>query len=549
LTTSRNGVESYQDRSAVVNRGDGLDIKLDLVKCAASLPGIPASVFSAGRNWFLNVQVPTSSTATWIDLLRIVTSGHTDFLQFDTNHDGASDGVKVNYGRDALGYDADQDGVSNTIDPDDTIPSWAPALRVYSNDYTKRMEISFQDLAVPISAMSVVARYNATGQQHDLSTTYQNAATWTVNPNQYNQFPDALDVHWRDVYGTQGTVTYYMGPQDTAVFVPKAIVSQTTDAASRQSISMSVSFAGMPPDRSAIAFGTATLYADAYEGKAYQGALMSVIGTPLFARDALGYFAAAGRAMAATWSAVSGWFVKACAVVAQSVADTVENVANGFHFVVLYTRVFAGVVAADLNKVMTQGKVYLDDAGTVFLITVNAAGQAVVAGTKATGDGVLVVANVIVHPVYDAASLINEITNIGYGYHCGGGVFSFTENPIDELDASCFIHDRCLFAAKISFGVRTPFVRDSRAMTCNGVLINNAGNAVCDNPTGAPIMTPIPENGQDGVYKLPNPPPAGERITVRHLYDISPCVAQRIGILDVFGLGRAAALMSLVVPT
>jgi hypothetical protein len=142
-----------------------------------------------------------------------VTSGKTNPLVFDTNHDGISDGVKVNNGRDALGYDADQDGIPNAIDPDDTVPSWAPALKVFSNDYAKRMEVSFLDVLVPLNAVSVQAHYNASGQDKVLSSTYQSGTTWSVNPTEHTgeagttQFPDSLLVHrpkaatWTVPYG------------------------------------------------------------------------------------------------------------------------------------------------------------------------------------------------------------------------------------------------------------------------------------------------------------------------------------------------------------
>jgi hypothetical protein len=546
LTTSSNGIESYQDQPAVTVRSDGLDVKIDLVKCAASLPGIPAGAFAAPRNWFLNVEIPSSSSVAWIDLLRIVTSGHTDYLDSDTNHDGSTDGENVNLLHDALGHDADQDGIANTIDPDDTIPSWAPALRVYSNDYTKRMEVSFQDLAVPLSAMNVVARYNTTGQRRDLPATYHNAATWSVNPNQYNQFPDALEVHWRDVYGTKGTITYYMGPQDTAVFVPKAVAAEATDQATQQTITMTASLNGAS-DRSAVYFGTATPYASSYDGHDYLGQLMSVIGLPLIAQEAGSLAVAAGRTVVGCLEAIGDWFMNTVVTTVVSavvaVGQAVDNTVNGFKFVVKKTRDFAAATAAEVQQAMEFGKVFLDNAGNIIMIKV-ANNKYIIAVGRGVGDGVVLVWEVVTWIPEGLAGAYDQLwTEIGYGSDCGADVINGVDhntNPIDELDTSCFIHDECLKQRRDS--VLPPFSHDPQTKGCNERLVSDATHSDCHLAVTSLIRIVVPEvNPSDGLtpprYTLPQGAPP---LYVQPAADPGPitgCTANRPAIISIFSIG------------
>lgn len=139
-----------------------------------------------------------------------------------------SDGVKVNAGSDPLGFNAAGDGIPDSLHVDPTIPSWAPAIEVSSTDYTTSMQFTFRDLVVPLSGVRAQAEFNATQQTSDLSTTYVDGATWTVNPGQYGNLPDVIDLTWQDVYGTHGTIKHYMSA--TSSYKPKAIAWQATDA-------------------------------------------------------------------------------------------------------------------------------------------------------------------------------------------------------------------------------------------------------------------------------------------------------------------------------
>ncbi|MCA1812000.1 MAG: hypothetical protein LC623_08330, partial [Halobacteriales archaeon] len=553
VTTADNGIEAFQ-REAVVEKGDGLDIRIDLEKCAANLPGIPQSVFSTGRNWFLNLQVPASAGPSWIDMLRIVTSGHTDRGLNDTNYDSDSDGQQVNYGRDALGHDADQDGIPNLIDPDDTIPSWQPALQVHSNDYTKRMEVSLQDLAVPLAMVKVQARFNSTDQTRDLSSTYQEGATWVVNPTQYTQFPDALIVHWQDVYGTKGTVTYYMGPQDTEVFVPKVIVAETTDQASGQTITMQASLNSPAQQRGTIVIGTATLAATTYGGRQSQGQLMEVIGIPLIAaRDVGNFVAATAQTVVATVTAFFGWLFQQVVTLVTSVVTTVveavDNLVNSFRFVVQVTKAFGQVTEQELRKVMEEGKAYLDDAGNVILITV-ANNKYIIAIGKGVGDGIVFVWEVVTWVPEGLAGSYDQLwTGIGYGSDCGAQVINGTDgatNPIDELDTSCWIHDECLIDRKDRETI-PPFSRDPQAKRCNQQLVDNASASDCHLAVGSRIRIPLPEEQTwDDLrshhrYRLPH--------DTRPLYvqptadpgPITHCTANRPAIISLFSIGLVVA--------
>jgi hypothetical protein len=327
---------------------------------------------------------------------------------------------------------------------------------------------------------------------------------------------------------------------------------------------MSVSLAGVPtPQRSVVEFGTATAYANTYDGKAYQGQLMSIIGTPLItaAQATLNFVVAAARVVAACAVAVFNFFgsvigatITATAAV---VAAAVDNTVNGFRIIVEYTtQQFDGVSAGQLDQVTKEGQVRIDDAGNVILIRIDG-GKIIGAVAKAIGDGVVRVGNVLARSVQLPVGSWDQLIGEGYGNFCGPTTFSLDYNPVDELDTSCFIHDWCVPQKDISSDRlwTIPFSRIKSVKTCNEQLMENSSNSDCELPIDSWIGTAIPEP-IEGRYKLPvgswsdshgnwhNPAIQVQEMTTGAL---SPCNRNREAILDGFGFGHAIATMPTVI--
>lgn len=342
---------------------------------------------------------------------------------------------------------------------------------------------------------------------------------------------------------------------DEAVFVPKAIVAAAIDQATGENVSFQVSLASVPvAGRAVVDFGTATLYADLHDGKAYQDQLISIIGIPLVAaaQVANGLIVAAGNVVAscaiAVWDFV-GWVVEsAVSATTAAVVAAVDNTVNGFRFVVQKTRDFSDAAAVHLDLTMRVGKVFLDDAGHIVLVKLTEGGEIVLVLAERVGEGILVVVDAATFPVMDARAIEDQlINNVGYEYFCGEFVRSPTSNPFDELDTSCFIHDFCL-DDRLDKGA-APFSRGAQAIACNAQLVQNAVDSNCFEGSGSLIDIEIPPISPERFdptilrYQLPDhngKPPiyVADRSSLSGgSFTIGACLSNQSAIQHLFSIG------------
>ncbi len=196
---------------------------INMTSCFGREVGAPGSTLV---DWFVEVVDDAGDARRpTVDFLRWTSWGRTDLLLADTDQDTTTDGDELAEGTDPLGWDLDGDGLHERIDEDETVPQWAPALQVRSQDFRFSFLAEFQDLRAYLPEVSFRA-VAGNGATQALPAQRWDASSWRVEmPSSFT--PASVAAAWRDVYGNRGEIAFGLagagsnyGPVDvTATYV------------------------------------------------------------------------------------------------------------------------------------------------------------------------------------------------------------------------------------------------------------------------------------------------------------------------------------------
>lgn len=260
-----------QPGGITTRESDGVRIHLDARTC-----GFSEAAFQGTRDWFLEVTDKAGSGAPIIQSLRMWSVGQTEPFDADTDLDGTSDGAELRgvprkgiWGPtlDPLGYDSDRDGIHETSDPDNGIPSWAPALRVASDDFRLGFDVEFLDVMAPLTGITVHGVDAGHNEQLDASNVA--GPKWHVRmPSGW--LPAAVTVEWFDAYGTNGTIRIAMQGTGSS-YGPQRIDWQASDAATRQRSSFTQTLSSTASSGFFVAFAVGAVVEPSLTGEAVYG--------------------------------------------------------------------------------------------------------------------------------------------------------------------------------------------------------------------------------------------------------------------------------------
>lgn len=216
---------------AVTQMQDGLLVSVDLRTC-----GFSSEFWRSSHDWYLQVEDTQGGDGqrAIVEQLRITSWGSTDFMGKDTDDDGRADGVEVNSAFDALGVDGDADSLPEDIDPNEAIPSWAPALRLASTNYRDHVDVEFVDLTAPLIDVTILAHYPNDSNWWVLGKEPRGSG-WRayVDIQETNTNPDFLGIHWLDAYGNSGVIDVGMAASGSK-YGPASLDWRAVDAATGQ---------------------------------------------------------------------------------------------------------------------------------------------------------------------------------------------------------------------------------------------------------------------------------------------------------------------------
>src|SRR5207245_1219294 len=81
-------------------------------------------------------------------------------------------------GSDPLGFDQDRDGAISTLDSNDQLPTWIPAMRLSSNNFAQYIDVEFVDLLEVIDQATFKTSDGQTTQ--DVAVESFGAGKWRV---------------------------------------------------------------------------------------------------------------------------------------------------------------------------------------------------------------------------------------------------------------------------------------------------------------------------------------------------------------------------------
>jgi hypothetical protein len=200
-------------RPMVVERPDGLQVTVDLRSC-----GLAQSSFMATNDWFIEVKDTRAGNGVGvIEAVRVASQGRTSLRLADSDHDEVADDTEVRSMLDPLGYDPDHDGALGNVDPSDSAPSWIPAIRMASTDFTSYVDVDFLDLVETLPWV-VFKASDAGGDLQVLPATNFGGSQWRVRMP--SPQPERLVVEWQDARGNHGTLDLAMGSSSAQHYQP-----------------------------------------------------------------------------------------------------------------------------------------------------------------------------------------------------------------------------------------------------------------------------------------------------------------------------------------